>query len=212
MNHNFKDETGNVYGKLTVISLDHVNGKAYWLCECECGRQKAISGDKLRSGNTKSCGCYQKQFRESGSGHKTHGMTRSRLYTEWSNMRSRCNNPKNIMYKNYGGRGICCCNEWKHFDTFMHWALKSGYTDELTLERINVSGDYCPDNCCWIPKEKQYLNRTDSHFITAFGKTQTIKEWADETGLKYDTIHARIKYYGWDAEKALSRHPNHKMG
>ena len=207
MNHNFKDETGNRYGKLTVVSLDHVKGKAFWMCRCDCGASKVISGDKLRSGNTKSCGCIQDELRKSGRLRRTHGMTKSRLYTEWCNMRSRCDNSKNVMFKNYGGRGIRYCDEWKIFENFHKWASESGYTDELTLERINVNKNYCTDNCCWIPREKQYFNRTDSHYITAFGKTQTIKEWSDDTGIKYDTIHARIKYYGWDPEKALSIRP-----
>ena len=207
MNHNFKDETGHVYGKLMVVSLDHTDRKAFWLCKCECGRFKVVSGDKLRSGNTKSCGCLQDEFRKSGESRKTHGMTKSRLYSEWCNMRSRCNNPKNLMFKNYGGRGIKYCDEWNVFENFKTWAIESGYNDNLTLERKNVNDSYCPKNCCWILREKQYLNRTDSHLVTAFGKTQTIKEWSDETGIKYDTIHARIKYYRWDPEKALSKRP-----
>ena len=111
------------------------------------------------------------------------------------------------MYKNYGGRGIRCCEEWNSFDEFMKWANESGYTDDLTLERIDINKGYNPDNCSWIPRDKQYLNRSDSHYLTAFGKTQTIKEWSEETGIKYDTLHARIKYYGWDPEKALTKHP-----
>lgn len=207
MNHNFKDETGKRYGNLTVIALDHVKNKAFWLCKCECGNTKVVSGDKLRSGNTKSCGCIQDKVRKSGNNRRTHGMTHSRLYSEWCNMRSRCNYPGNVMYKNYGGRGIRCCEEWNSFDAFMKWANESGYTDDLTLERIDINKGYNPDNCSWIPRNKQYLNRSDIHYLTAFGKTQTIKEWSEETGIKYDTIHARIKYYGWDAEKALSKHP-----
>ena len=207
MNHNFKDETGKRYGNLTVIALDHVKNKAFWLCKCVCGNTKVVSGDKLRSGNTKSCGCIQDKVRKSGNNRRTHGMTHSRLYSEWCNMRSRCNYPGNVMYKNYGGRGIRCCEEWNSFDAFMKWANESGYTDDLTLERIDINKGYNPDNCSWIPRNKQYLNRSDSHYLTAFGKTQTIKEWSEETGIKYDTIHARIKYYGWDAEKALSKHP-----
>lgn len=207
MNHNFKDETGKRYGNLTVIALDHVKNKAFWLCKCECGNTKVVSGDKLRSGNTKSCGCIQDKVRKSGNNRRTHGMTHSRLYSEWCNMRSRCNYPGNVMYKNYGGRGIRCCEEWNSFDAFMKWANESGYTDDLTLERIDINKGYNPNNCSWIPRNKQYLNRSDSHYLTAFGKTQTIKEWSEEIGIKYDTIHARIKYYGWDAEKVLSKHP-----
>lgn len=211
MNHSFKDETNKRYGKLVAISYEIRNHKAFWLCKCDCGNTTIVAGDKLRLGKTKSCGCIQKEHREKGF-HKSHGMTNSRLYYEWCNMKSRCSNPKNIMYSNYGGRGITFCEKWKQFEDFMKWANDNGYNDNLTLERINVNGNYEPDNCKWIPIKEQYLNRTDSHVITAFGKTQTIKEWADETGLKYDTIHARIKYYGWSAEDAVSLNPHKKGG
>lgn len=200
MNKNFKDETGNIYGRLTVISYHHTNNKAFWLCQCECGNKTIVSGDKLRRGYTKSCGCLQ----NSGNSKRTHGKTNDRIYYEWCNMKSRCLNPKNIMFSHYGGRGIKVCEEWKKFNEFYKWAIGNGYTDRLTLERKDVNKNYCPENCLWIPKEKQYLNRTDSHFLTAFGKTQTVKEWAEEMGLKYDTLHARIKYYGWSVEKALT--------
>lgn len=205
MNHCFKNEKGNRFGRLVAISFEVKNGKAYWLCKCDCGNTKVVAGDKLRSGNTVSCGCYQKECR--GKGKRTHGMTDSRLYYEWSNMKSRCLNPKNIMYSNYGARGITVCEDWKDFLNFAKWSESNGYSESLTLERIDVNGNYCPENCCWIPRKEQCLNRTDSHKITAFGKTQTIKEWSDETGLKYDTIHARIQYYGWSAEEALTKPP-----
>lgn len=208
MNHNFKDIKGQKFGKLTVIDFSHKDkrGEAHWLCQCECGNQKTVSGSKLRSGNTKSCGCFQNEFRKKGI-RKTHGMTNTRLYHEWCNMKSRCDKPSNIMYKNYGGRGIKHCEEWNKFEAFKDWALEHGYNDCLTLERIDVNGDYEPANCKWIPITEQYNNRTDSHFITAFGKTQTVKQWSEETGIKYDTIHARIKYYGWSNEDALSIKP-----
>ena len=206
MNHNFKDETGKRYGKLTVISYEMTNGKAFWKCKCDCGNETLVAGDKLRSGRTKSCGCIQQAHRKEGF-HKSHGMTDTRLYYEWCNMKSRCNNLKNIMYKNYGGRGIKVCDEWLDFETYMEWALSHGYTDNLTIERVDVNGNYEPSNCKWITNKEQYLNRTDTHLVTAFGKTQTIKEWSEETGIKYDTIHARLKYYGWSAEDAVSVSP-----
>ena len=138
-------------------------------------------------------------------------MTDSRLYTAWLNMRSRCYSVNNIMYQNYGGRGICVCDEWRNsFENFMSWANGNGYQEGLTLERINVDGNYEPSNCTWITKTEQYLNRTDSHKITAFGKTQTIKEWSDESGLKYDTIERRINQYGWSAEEAVTIKPHQR--
>lgn len=211
MNHNFKDETGNRYGKLTVISYEVINGKAFWKCQCDCGNVTRVAGDKLRRGITKSCGCIQQAHRKTGF-NKSHGMTETRLYTEWRNMKARCNNPRNQMYKNYGGRGVKVCEEWHKFEPFMKWALSNGYTDDLTIERKDVNGNYEPKNCEWITQAEQYLNRTDSHFITALGKTQTIKEWADETGIKYDTIQARVKYYGWSGEDAITKKPRHIKG
>lgn len=213
MQNNFKDITGQRFGKLVVLKVAYKDKRheCHWLCKCDCGSETTTTGNRLRSGKTKSCGCIQKAMRDAGN-HKSHGMTKSRLYYEWCNMKSRCDNQGNIMFKNYGGRGIKYCDAWKKFEGFRDWALNHGYNDTLTLERLDVNKNYEPDNCEWIPIEKQYLNRTDSHFLTAFGKTQTIKEWADETGLKYDTIHARIKYYGWSIEDALSVKPHEKRG
>ena len=123
-------------------------------------------------------------------------------------MKHRCNDPKNMMYKNYGGRGIKVCDEWLNsFDAFDTWAESAGYVEGLSIERIDVNGNYEPSNCKWITKKQQYLNRTDSHRITAFGKTQTIKEWSDETGIKYDTIERRINQYGWTPERAVTERP-----
>lgn len=204
------DLAGKKFGKLTVIKKSHKDkrGEWYWLCKCDCGNLKTVSGFKLRSGNTKSCGCLQKEIRESGVLRRTHGMTNSRLYYEWNNMRGRCKNPKNIMYHAYGERGISVCHEWDaSFDSFMKWAISNGYRDDLTLDRIDVNGNYCPENCRWITSKEQCLNTTRNHLITAFGRTQTIKEWSDETGIKYDTIERRINQYGWCGEDAVSVPP-----
>ena len=201
-----KDMTGMKFGKLTVISLDHKDkrGECKWLCRCDCGNEKIVSGNKLRSGNTKSCGCYQKAVR--GKFRITHGMTDSKLYVIWCNMKSRCGNEKNNMYYRYGGRGIQVYPEWENsFDIFAEWAKATGYKEGLSIERINIDEGYSPENCRWITKREQYLNRSDSHLVTAFGKTQTIKEWADETGIKYDTIERRINQYGYTPEEALTK-------
>lgn len=203
------DMTGQKYGRLTVLQASHKDkrGEWHWLCQCECGKQKTVSGYKLRSGNTKSCGCMQRECLD-GRLRRTHGMSTSHLYTIWENMKHRCNDPKNIVYRNYGGRGIRVCDEWMNsFDSFAKWAESTGYLDGLSIERVDVNGNYEPSNCKWITKRQQYLNRTDSHRITAFGKTQTIKEWSDETGIKYDTIERRINQYGWTPERAVTAKP-----
>ena len=203
-----KDITGMKFGRLTVLRLSHKDKRqeCYWLCKCECGNEKTVSGNKLRSGNTKSCGCMQKEFLD-GRLRRKHGLTNSKLYATWENMKHRCGDPKNWMYPNYGGRGIKVCEEWLDSSIFIEWALSHGYKEGLTIERIDVNGNYEPSNCKWIELKEQYLNRTDSHLLTAFGKTQTLKEWAEETGLNYNTIERRINKYGWDAERAITEKP-----
>lgn len=205
-----KDITGQQFGALLVIENvgKDSRGEMIWRCRCECGKETVVTGYKLRSGWTKSCGCLQEKHRREGF-NKSHGMTNTKLYVIWQNMKHRCNDPKNIMYKNYGERGIRVCELWMSgFEPFMKWAFQSGYSDGMSIDRIDVDGNYEPSNCRWVTKKQQYLNRTDSHLITAFGKTQTIKEWADESGINYDTIERRINQYGWDAEKAVTAKPH----
>ena len=211
MNHNFKDLTGQIFGRLTVIDFAYTSKgrKAYWNCLCECGKRTVVSGDKLRSGRTKSCGCLQDELRKKGLNHRTHGMTNTKLYVIWCNMKARCYSENCDMYYNYGGRGIRVCDEWRNsFKNFAEWAFSSGYTNGLSIERKNVDGNYEPNNCLWIPLREQAFNQRRSHRLTAFGKTQTIGEWANETGLKYDTIERRINQYGWTAEEALTIAPH----
>lgn len=202
------DLKGQTFGRLTVISFSHKDKreKFFWNCKCICGKEKVIRGEKLRSGNTRSCGCLQREVR--GKAKRKHGMTNSKLYTIWLNMKSRCRYPGNTMYHNYGGRGIKYCDEWNDFEEFKTWAENAGYKEGLSLERIDVDGNYEPENCKWIPISQQSLNQRRSHRVTAFGKTQTIKEWADESGIKYDTIERRINCYGWSPEEAVSVPPH----
>ena len=204
------DITGQRFGRLVVIREDGKDkrGEYYWICRCDCGNEKRVSSYKLRSGNTQSCGCLQNEMIKNGL-HKTHGMSNDKLYIIWLNMKHRCNDPNNDMYANYGGRGIKVCDKWlQGFESFMQWAFDAGYKNGLSIERIDVNGNYEPANCKWVTKKQQYLNRTDTHRLTAFGKTQTIKEWAEETGLKYDTIERRINQYGWSAEDAVTIKPH----
>ena len=166
------DETGNRYGRLTVVCRAGSNKKgiAKWLCECDCGSKTVVLGTKLRRGETKSCGCFEQETRVR-NGHKrmqtTHGMSRSRLYGVWSGMKKRCNNPSHPHYKDYGGRGISVCDEWvDDFGAFAEWALSHGYNESAskggcTLDRIDPDGDYCPENCRFADMVVQQNNRRD---------------------------------------------------
>jgi hypothetical protein len=124
----------------------------------------------------------------------THGMTNTRPYYIWSSMRERCFNPNSQAYSNYGGRGITVCQEWKDdFMSFYNWAINNGYTDELSIDRIDVNGNYCPENCRWITMYEQQNNKRTSVMITYNGKTQNLKMWCDELNLNYDAIRCRYQ-------------------
>lgn len=131
---------------------------------------------------------------------RMHGGSGTRLYYVWSHMRRRCSNPKDVGYKNYGGRGIKVCEEWvDDFVAFREWALASGYRESLTLERIDVNGDYCPENCTWIPKSEQSKNRRNVRMYNGVPAC----EIARKNGISHIDVYMRITHYGWTLEEAI---------
>jgi hypothetical protein len=187
---------GKSFGKWRVIEYHHTDSHwhKHWVCRCECGTEKIIDGYKLLYGTTNGC-------HKCNAPHR-HRMSHTRLYSIWIGMKGRCYNDKNKSYKSYGGRGIKVCPEWQTFEPFYGWAMANGYTDNLTIERKDVNGDYCPKNCCWIPLNEQTKNTTRNIFITFDGETKILKEWAKEVGVSPDTLKRHIKKYG--VEKTLS--------
>ncbi len=158
------DEVGNKYGRLVVKESAFIkHGMVYWLCVCQCGNEKVVCGKLLRSGNTKSCTCLQKEVASTvgkitGKNLKkintTHGGTGTKLYSVWKDMKYRCNNPNSQAYKWYGGRGIRVCIIWHKYPAFKEWALANRYADNLTIHRINNDKGYFPDNCEWITQSE----------------------------------------------------------
>ena len=135
----------------------------------------------------------------------THGQTGTRLYESWTDMKKRCYNPKNKRFENYGGRGIEVCEEWRNdFSNFYDWANKNGYSDELTLDRIDINGNYTPDNCRWATSIQQQRNTTRNHYVTAFSETKTMAEWGEINGIRQDVIKDRLNKLHWDPEEAVS--------
>jgi hypothetical protein len=128
---------------------------------------------------------------------------KKRLYNIWSHMKERCNNVNHVQYKSYGGRGIKVCDEWNDYASFRTWAMNSGYSDELTLDRKNNDEGYSPDNCKWSTSKEQANNRRDNHILTLNGESHNIEWWASKTGLPRHAIDGRIRR-GWDDVKTLT--------
>lgn len=156
------DLTGQKFGKLTVIKTFRENNRTKCECICECGNKIITRKDALVENRTLSCGCLHSQISKkvASSNFLKHGQRFTRLYQTWCNMKGRCFNPNNKRdYKNYGGRGITVCKEWLSFEPFFVWAIANGYSDDLTIDRINVDGNYEPNNCRWATRAEQNQNR-----------------------------------------------------
>lgn len=178
-----EDLVGRRYGMLTVLSrLENRSNSVMWDCLCDCGKTSAVSGSNLKSGKTRSCGCQRVK----------HGKKGTRLYNIWGGMKARCYCPSHKWYKRYGGRGITVCDEWKDsFQAFYDWAISHGYSENLTIDRVDNDKGYYPDNCRWATKIAQTNNRYNNVKIEIIGKNQTVAEWAKEMGLGYQTLYRR---------------------
>ena len=159
MNRSFKDLTGIRFGELTALCRVGSNAhlKATWLCRCDCGSEKVVVGTSLTNGLTLSCGCTRNK--KLSEANKTHGLTGTRLYSIWKNMKKRCYSSKNNDYRYYGGKGIRICEDWKNdFASFHNWAMENGYSDVLTIDRKDNEKGYSPDNCRWVTRAEQNRN------------------------------------------------------
>lgn len=185
----FIDLTGQSFGRLTAIQIVESGdrGKSRWLCKCECGKEKTVRADGLRSGKSTSCGCYHTEI------NKTHGMSNTKMYRSWYNMKLRCYEPTARHYQDYGGRGIVVCDEWLNdFLKFFNWAIRNGYREDLTIDRIYVNGNYEPNNYRWSNLKEQANNKRTNVTITIDGETRTLKQWSEKYNINYQTLWYRI--------------------
>lgn len=195
---------GKKYNRWTIKSYKGYNklGKHTYLCQCECGNKKVVVLGNLKSGQSKSCGCWNEESKKGNTRSKKHGMSFSREYRTWESMLARCECITNREYPDWGGRGIKVCERWHDFNNF--YADMGKRPLNTTLDRIDNNGNYEPSNCRWASAKVQANNKRSNTLITYKGKTQTLQQWADETGIYSGTISMRINHYGWSVEKALT--------
>lgn len=190
------------YGRLKIIAEDGKGCRRRAICVCDCGTTKSVRLDSLRSGTIQSCGCLNREI--SKMVNTKHGCYRDRLYKIWAGIKGRCFNPKNTAFKDYGGRGITLCEEWHDFKVFKEWANRSGYRDDLTIERKDVNGNYEPSNCTWASVSDQRRNTTRVPGLIFKGERKTLRQWASICGISISTLCYRLKH-GWSIERALKR-------
>lgn len=194
------DMTGQKIGLLTVISRcsDSTQGKARWLCQCECGNKCAVNGLRLRRQLTKSCGCLR-------SRPPSHGLSGSRTYSSWAAMIARCKPDGDALY---GRRGIVVCDRWRQFENFL--SDMGERPAGTSIDRIDCTGNYEPHNCRWADATTQARNTRSAIRLTINGETKALATWADEVGIKSSVIKSRLKH-GWPVYRAVFEKPRKRM-
>lgn len=202
---------GDTVNFLTMVSDKYLasDGKVYKAkFRCKCGNTKEIVVNDVIRGHTRSCGCIQRNYAKMRS--YKHGETYTRLYGIWCSMKGRCSNSNKLDYARYGGRGINVCEDWNSFDNFRDWAINNGYSDNLTIDRIDVNKGYSPNNCRWATTKQQSRNKRNNIRITFRGETKVLVDWCEQLNLPYGTIEMRI-HRGWNGVDALTK-PIKNMG
>lgn len=216
----FIDLTGQKFGRLLVLErAENKYGRTAWKCKCDCGNYKEVTSYDLKSQKIKSCNCLQKEngiiIGKTKGYTSTHNLSKTRIYAIWLSIKQRCYYKRGISYKNYGGRGIKICNEWLNkengFINFYNWAIENGYDEnksrkEQSLDRIDVNGNYEPNNCRWVTMKIQQNNKQNNKIIIYKNKKYTISELSDKLGISSATLNWRIKHNWKECE--LSLRPN----
>jgi hypothetical protein len=196
---------GKRFGRWTVERFSHqpLTSAAYFLCRCDCGRDRAVLISSLIAGKSQSCGCMRVEHATSKA--TKHGLSHLPEYKVWNGMITRCQNPNYTEFQNYGGRGIKVCPEWQGSpEKFIEWARRNGYREGLQLDRRDVDGDYEPSNCRFVTPKVNVRNRRCTRRLTAFGENKTLQEWIEDVRcVAPKALQSRLRD-GWDIEKAIS--------
>jgi hypothetical protein len=195
---NYEEEVGKVFGRLIITQFiarvvhPESGGVTYkYICKCDCGNVILASLANLKSGHTKSCGCYDRE--QLSKRRKTHGLRKHKLYIVWNGMRQRCYNPKNKAYKNYGGRGISVAPEWLEFQPFYDWAVSNGWELGLELDRFpDINGNYEPSNCRFATEEQQQNNKRNCKKYLYNGEWLGLRQIARKMGVGYGVLSSRL--------------------
>lgn len=196
-----EDISGLVCGKLLVLEFSHksIHGRSQWRCLCECGNTTVVDKTKLISGKTKSCGCISLNLLKERS--ISHGMSNTPLHVKWKAIKARCYNPNNVSYPIYGGRGVEVCEEWKtNFNTFYAWAMENNWEKGLSIERIDVNGNYCPENCKLIPQSQQGWNKRNTLKVIFNGVPTCLGEVIKVSGTSFG--YCRLRH--WILSRGIS--------
>jgi len=198
---------GNRFGRWVVTAgpvAGRLKHRKYWSCHCDCGTEAIVEQVVLVDGRSQSCGCLKRELAKQRL--TQHGGTGERLHNIWMDMKRRCEKPGRRASKYYLGSGIKVCDEWQDYAKFREWAKNNGYKDDLSIERKDVSKNYEPSNCCWIPRNMQPYNRRDTVILTAFGETKSLHDWVNDTRcpMNKKAVAARLRL-GWNAEDAISK-------
>ena len=200
----YEDIAGKKFGRLTVIKKVGVdkNQQSKWLCKCDCGNEIVVNRGNLSINKirTYSCGCWKKEKITKHNKHK------SKIYLAYIAMKQRCYNKDNKSYKYYGERGIKICDEWLNdFMNFYNWSISNGWEEHLSIDRIDVNGDYKPDNCRWVDSLMQMNNTRRNHYITYNNETHTIAEWSRILNKNYSTLYNLLKKNSFKIENIERR-------
>lgn len=205
-----EDLTGKKFNNLLVIEYYGVTGRRRqkWKCLCDCGNYTIVDSTHLKNSHTKSCGCVMKDNQKNiGKLNYVNGLSQTRIGRIYCNMINRCRNKKIPMYKYYGARGIKFCNEWhplkNGFKNFCDWAFENGYSEDLTLDRIDNNGNYEPNNCRWVDIITQANNKRNVKRFNYKGEYLTLSQISRKYNIKYSCLISRVKLLSWDINKAV---------